>query len=81
MPLSNWFRFEASLPPCSFHRCSEVNGALVLVTVYGLYYVILEAVAGATWLMIIGIPMFISATWFCQVPGLQFEFFRISGTL
>lgn len=52
--------------PDSLLRCSEVNGALVLVTVYGLYYVSLEAVAGATWLMIIGIPMFISATWFWQ---------------
>lgn len=40
------------------------NLAVVLLLLYWAYYVTLEAFAGVTWGLVIGTPLWVSATWF-----------------
>lgn len=48
-------------------RCMVPNGAAVLVTVYGAYYLTLEPVAGASWALLVALPLYLSANAFWQV--------------
>lgn len=50
------------------HRCSScvANGALILASVYGAYYILLEPFAGITWTLFQGWPMWLTATAFRQ---------------
>ena len=54
-------------------RCRSgcmANGALILSTVYGAYYIVLEPFAGITWTIFQGWPMWFAATLFRQaVPN------------
>ena len=48
------------------------NGAAVLVTVYGAYYLALEPAAGASWAVLVALPLYLSASAFWQVGFLNF---------
>ena len=43
------------------------NGGLLLIAVYGLYYITLEFFAGLSWVICIGTPMYLTANLLCQV--------------
>jgi hypothetical protein len=44
-----------------------LNGGLILIATYGLYYTTLEFVAGLSWLLFIGVPMILTANLLRQV--------------
>ena len=48
-------------------RLCVLNGGLVLIVLYGLYYTTLEFFAGLSWLLFIGTPMFLTANLLYQV--------------
>ena len=43
-----------------------INWGLLVLVLYALYYIALEPVAGASWGALLGIPMWLTATAFCQ---------------
>lgn len=49
-------------------RCFVPNLAAVLVGVYSAYYIVLEWFAGSTWTAFVGLPLFVTANAFQQVP-------------
>lgn len=65
---------ESFLSPCCDSKadcilwCSAavVNWGLLVLILYTLYYMALEPFAGATWGLFLGIPMWLTATAFCQ---------------
>ena len=50
--------------PCC--RAALLNYAAVMMLAYALYYMTLEPFAGLTWALVLGAPMWVSATYFFQ---------------
>ena len=62
------------LTPSHFLRCrallSPLNGALLLVSAYSAFYMVLDPLAGLSWALAVGLPMWLTATmWAVQVSG------------
>ncbi len=51
-------------------RLCEINGGLILVAGYGLYYIALEFFAGLSWVLFIGTPMYLTANLLRQVRSI-----------
>lgn len=70
-----WLSYSPSVPipgvcDMASGKYLECNGALLLILVYAAYYVTLDALAGLSWIICIGIPIWWSATAFQScVPG------------
>ena len=47
-------------------RAAVLNGAALFIALYALYYTVLEPFAGTSWLVVVGLPMWISATYTYQ---------------
>ena len=59
-----WHHPLVSLPLSSL----VPNAALILVTTYSAFYLVLEPLAGLTWALVIGLPLWLTATtWMTMV--------------
>lgn len=54
------------MTPLCLCSAAVLNWGLLVLILYALYYMILEPFAGATWGILLGIPMWLTATAFAQ---------------
>ena len=61
----------ATRTPFSQFRAMVPNAACLLVLVYSIFYVVLEPVAGITWALALGAPMWLTATAWAAMVGVE----------